>query len=387
MTQDFAALLAPFDVQAFYAEVHDKKPLHIKGGAGKFAEVAGWPEVSTFLSQAGIWTVANLELALEGKKIEAAQYCKPGLDRDARSNQLVDLAKVRAHLQRGCSLVLNDVTTLAPGIARVAAVIGNELQAKVQANLYCSWQAFRGFSTHFDVHDVWAVHLAGRKTWNIYQRHFENPIPHAKFRGLGSEFHKAHHGPVSQTVMMEPGDLLYIPRGWYHDALAESEATLHIAFGSTPLLGLDIITQLFEAAVDDPLMRAGVGGDLASHVRDVGERLLALAQSESFLVRMQAVQAAQRPLLGELALPHVMAEAYRMTDDGFALRQDGSTWRLEVGKKAVTLPSGLEGPVAWIINKKQFTSAELAEGFPQLGDEVRVKLLRDLLAMRVLVTV
>ncbi len=252
----FATLLAPMTEEEFFRDYHGKKPLHIKGGATKFKGACNWEAVSTLVSQNGIWSAASLELALEGKKLDPAAYCRPGLDRDNRTNQLVDLEAVRHYLQRGASLVLNDVTSLTPGIADIARTLGDNFGANVQTNLYCSWQSWQGFSTHFDLHDVWAVHLEGRKEWNIYSKHFTNPIPHPRFRGLGSDFHKAHHGPVTAKVMLEPGDLLYIPRGWYHDALAQSEATMHLSFGVTPVIGLDVISQLFESAIEHDDLRA-----------------------------------------------------------------------------------------------------------------------------------
>src|SRR3546814_12960582 len=42
----------------------------------------------------------------------------------------------------------------------------------------------------------------------------------------------------SDLIRMQPGDLLYIPRGRYHDALASENGALHIAFGVTlPKIG------------------------------------------------------------------------------------------------------------------------------------------------------
>jgi hypothetical protein len=43
-----------------------------------------------------------------------------------------------------------------------------------------------------------------------------------------------------------PGDLLFIPRGWVHDAESEDEASLHITLGLHPPMGHDLLS----AAVD-----------------------------------------------------------------------------------------------------------------------------------------
>lgn len=382
-----ATLLAPLTVEEFLRDYHGQKPLHIKGAAGKFAAACDWPTVSALVSQNGIWSAASLELALEGKKLDPAAYCRPGQDRDNRASQLVDLESVRHYLQRGASLVLNDVTSLTPGIAAIARTLGESFSANVQTNLYCSWQSWQGFSTHFDLHDVWAVHLEGRKEWNLYGRHFTNPIPHPRFRSLGSDFHKAHHGPVTNKVMLEPGDLLYIPRGWYHDALAQSEATMHLSFGLTPVIGLDVISQLFDSAIEHDDLRADLPLDAASLPKalgDIADRLGQIMRSEAFINRVQAMQKAQRPRLGSLSLPNDAVPSFAVAARNISVFGKAGVTHLGAPGKSVPLPAEFEAPVRWILENGTFSEPELAQAFPALQETRRRELLKDLQAMKVL---
>jgi hypothetical protein len=39
MIADLAALLAPVTPEQFFADHHDRAPLHVRGGAAKFAQV------------------------------------------------------------------------------------------------------------------------------------------------------------------------------------------------------------------------------------------------------------------------------------------------------------------------------------------------------------
>lgn len=382
-----AALLAPMSEAEFFRDYYEKKPLHIKGAVQKFAGVCGWPAVSAMVSQNGIWTAASLELALEGKKLDAAAYCRPGQDRDNRANQLVDLEAVKHYLQRGASLVLNDVTTLSPGIASIAALLGEAFKAHVQSNLYCSWQSWQGFSTHYDLHDVWAVHLEGRKFWNIYGKHFENPIPHPKFRGLGADFHKAHHGAVTAKITLEPGDLLYIPRGWYHDALAQSEATMHLSFGVTPLIGLDALTQLFESAIEVDELRANLPRDerdMPKALSAMADKVATLMRSEAFLKRMLAVQKAHHPLIGRLELPVDAVPSFAVSAKNISVFEQAGKVHLGAPGKSAPLPPEFEAPVRWILDNGKFSEPQLAQAFPSLADTKRHELLKDLQAMKVL---
>ena len=54
---------------------------------------------------------------------------------------------------------------------------------------------------------------------------------------------------------MNPGDLLYIPGGWWHDALAVTARTLHVSFGLFPTTGLMVANDMLHELEDDELAR------------------------------------------------------------------------------------------------------------------------------------
>src|SRR3546814_5312450 len=87
--------------------------------------------------------------------------------------------------------------------------------------------------------DVFALHIEGSKTWRLYEGRANNPldVPGYNWESLSPEQRERTRGKLQQEVAMQPGDLLYIPRGQYHDALASSEACLHLSFGITQQIG------------------------------------------------------------------------------------------------------------------------------------------------------
>jgi ribosomal protein L16 Arg81 hydroxylase len=50
---------------------------------------------------------------------------------------------------------------------------------------------------------------------------------------------------------MKPGDVLYLPRGQYHEALASSDASLHLSFGIGQPTGIDVISRLLKSLPDE----------------------------------------------------------------------------------------------------------------------------------------
>src|SRR3546814_6827189 len=94
---------------------------------------------------------------------------------------------------------------------------------------------------------------------------------------------------------MQPGDLLYIPRGQYHDALASSEACLHLSFGITQPTGRDFFTVLMRSLPEDPLFREKLPhfDDLASHdahVQKLADRLHAILCKPETAEQMRQIQ-------------------------------------------------------------------------------------------------
>ena len=171
-----------------------------------------WGDLNRVLAINAFWTKDNLRLYQDIAQIPAEDYCRsvPGLGaRVLRPDP--DLVKSR--LSRGASLVLNSIDTLTPGIRSVADMLERTLLGYVQLNLYCSFAGHKAFDSHFDTHEVFALHAEGEKTWNVYEGRLDNPIHHPTFLDLTPEQHRRNRGGLMMEVRMTPGDLLYLPRG------------------------------------------------------------------------------------------------------------------------------------------------------------------------------
>jgi 50S ribosomal protein L16 3-hydroxylase len=70
-----------------------------------------------------------------------------------------------------------------------------------------------GVGPHVDSYDVFLIQGAGRRLWRLARPRRFGLIPHAPLKLI------AGFAPEDE-VLLEPGDLLYLPPGWGHDGIA-----------------------------------------------------------------------------------------------------------------------------------------------------------------------
>ena len=304
--------------------------------------------------------------------------------------------QVKDFLRRGATLVANDIDHLSPGLTAFADAMERALGGKVQGNLYTSSRRRQGFGAHFDTHDVYAVHVEGTKTWHIYEGRATDPIPHPSFKFLGREYHEKAKGALLMDVHMEPGDLLYLPRGQYHDALADEGGTVHVAFGITYPIGLDVVSFLFERVVAEPEFRANLprrggpdaGRALSAHLARLGDKISAILAEPKTAAQITELQRGFRYPRHAYELPALLTEPaddrFRVRAKGIRMVQQGGRFGLvrEGSRAATEVPADVSAMVSWVLERREFSRNELAAAFPERQSTQLEQLLRDLDAMR-----
>ena len=251
----FQQLLDPMTPERFFEEHHGRRPLHVRGAADKFASVMSWATLNRILGMA-VWGSYSMQLMMDRQRVPPAAYCRSTVDRNQQRQMQPDAEQVMALVRRGASLLLNEIETLHPGVLAVVETLEAALGAKSSGNLYCSWKERQAFDSHCDKHDVYALQIIGEKRWNVYRGRADNPIEHPAFKNVSQAENDRMKGAVAEQVLMRPGDLLYLPRGQFHDALASSEASVHVTFSCSEPNGLDWLSMLWELAVGDSRIRA-----------------------------------------------------------------------------------------------------------------------------------
>ena len=233
-------LLRPCGVGEFLASSWGRAHLHVRGASGRFAHLLPWVQLNAILRQHRL-DFPRLRLARDGRSLPATGYLRHtrGGRRQTTIPRLLP-RELTAQLRAGATLVLDAVDEFSEQLEELAAGLERFFREHVQINAYAGWRTSRGFDLHWDDHDVFILQVAGRKDWRVYGP--TRPWP------LVADVEPAPKpsGAPLWAATLADGDLLYIPRGWWHVALPLDEPTLHLTVGIHNRTGLDLLRWLCE---------------------------------------------------------------------------------------------------------------------------------------------
>jgi hypothetical protein len=234
ITQEAEAILSdvldPLQLETFY-DALGRASLGARGGPDHpRARLFGDDPVETMLN-----AFASHSERLDCHGVETS-LPPPGPRKVAGPDEFRQL--IRAYHDRGYTVRIPDVIGLSPPLQRLARALELILHQPVDASLFWS-RPGAGAVVHYDNRDNLVLHLHGRKRWYVSTdppglqndwKHVDEPLPNLQ-----------RH----RVVDVEPGDLLYIPRGTPHTVEGNTES-LHLAVLFVPVTLRDALV----AAVD-----------------------------------------------------------------------------------------------------------------------------------------
>ena len=104
-------------------------------------------------------------------------------------------------------------------------VLERHWNCAVGCNAYLTPANAQGFAPHSDDVDVFVLQLEGRKTWRVYP---PGAGDQEVWPRISSRDFEPRELPKPTEVHLEPGDLLYLPRGTIHAAVSDRDShSLH----------------------------------------------------------------------------------------------------------------------------------------------------------------
>lgn len=229
-------------------------------GVGDCSDLFSADAVDELISRRGL-RAPFLRVAKDGATLPTSSFTAPAGVGATIADQLDDTALWR-HFHDGATLVLQALQRTWEPVGAFSARLADELGSPVQANAYITPPQNQGFDDHYDVHDVFVLQIQGTKRWMIRPPVLEAPLRDQPWTDHRDAVRAAAQEEPFIDAVLQPGDALYVPRGWLHAATAQGEVSIHLTLGVHNGTGYAVAEQLTRSVLellrDDAELRASL---------------------------------------------------------------------------------------------------------------------------------
>eukprot|EP00288_Rhodomonas_lens_P017778 CAMPEP_0177713424 /NCGR_PEP_ID=MMETSP0484_2-20121128/12929_1 /TAXON_ID=354590 /ORGANISM="Rhodomonas lens, Strain RHODO" /LENGTH=406 /DNA_ID=CAMNT_0019225307 /DNA_START=39 /DNA_END=1259 /DNA_ORIENTATION=+ len=138
-----------------------------------------------------------------------------------------DPAEVWSKYKKGCSVRLLRPQRRLNHVCGMLSLLDEHWASCAGANVYLTPPGTQGFAPHWDDIEALILQTEGVKHWKVYpNRNEEEVLPRFSSKNLAQT--ELPEDPLLECIL-EPGDLLYFPRGFIHQAKSDgAQHSLHV---------------------------------------------------------------------------------------------------------------------------------------------------------------
>ena len=372
----------------FYSNHFGKKYLHKEKLIKNINDIVSLEILDDMLSKTNIWNKHNFLMMLDQKQISYNDYSSLSIDISGNTNR-PNVNKVQKLVSKGASIILNDIEKYNSNLLKIADELQTLTNGRCQGNLYFSMASHKAFGPHFDLHDVFAIHFEGEKIWNIYENIEDAPINHPAFV-ISAEERVKRAGKLIDQVTLKPGDLLYIPRGQYHDALASENGAIHVAFGLTYFKPIDLMSGIWDKFILNKFMRKDI--KLNSSKEELKNMLGIFSKEiENIVNTDETLETLENNIknwpypIKEYSIKNLVFDGirYDVSKSVKFLKRDNKSF-LKSGNNEVLIPAQFEKLTEFILSKNYVTEKILTAEFKDLPKNDILECIKNLKNMKVI---
>ena len=392
----FDWLIAPVERERFLDDVWEQQPCVIaRDDPTYFSALVSSADVDTI---AAMFRVAPRQEDGRTQTVRLVRFDEGGPTSGAvigAPDGTPDWTHLYRAYARGSTIILGPLGSRWPPVAELCAQLESALHHRVSANLYLTPAGAQGFPRHHDTHDVFIVQVEGTKSWRVHEPRRHLPLIDVPWDDLTP----AVDG--TRDIELSAGDVLYMPRGWLHEARAGSGPSLHVTIGIHVVRWTDILADVVRTALAErePRVRYVLAPGYLRHeqapeIRDRVRALLAeLAASDDATIdaamalnSVRFLRVAQPPPGGhfvalaerpELSLDSTVRLVTRMCR--VTASDDAAT--IQIPGRHLRYPAFLASVLQSVATARTFRVGELPGG---LSDDAKLVLARRLVQEGVL---
>jgi hypothetical protein len=236
-------LFHPVSVSEVRDAANRNELIHYSRGAESIRDsIMNW-EIATHIAERQGAVPGVLRVLRDGVNV------KPEMLRTSRGSERLSGAALRRLVRQGVSFVASDIEEFGPALRSLALDAERHFGCHAALGLIATFGSGCALKPHWDPQDVICIQVAGRKTWKILGRPFQGRIR--------SRDQADVPGEITREVAMEPGDLMIVPRGYWHCCQSE-EDNLQFSILLHRQIGGDFIEGLAKKALEEPLFHRAI---------------------------------------------------------------------------------------------------------------------------------
>ncbi len=223
-----------------------RRPLLMRGGdTGRLSALFDWPTLNRILeSRNRDWVdpdrsgdpdeVDAVTISRGGILKQAPEFSQTVTGQTRHPVKQFDPVQLNHELRAGATIVVRRVDRHAPEVKALAGDVERALGALVTVRAFATVRDQPAVGTHRDRHDVIVCQVAGSKRWQLTAPEEPLTLPD------GEDATPPASAPTFDEVVSS-GDVLYVPRGWWHQVTPEEDPSLHLSFDIHTPTGADLL--------------------------------------------------------------------------------------------------------------------------------------------------
>jgi lysine-specific demethylase/histidyl-hydroxylase NO66 len=172
-----------------------------------------------------------VRLVEDGRSVNTASLAAVGRYGRRSAERVTDGAAVARRVAAGATLILENLAARLPSVAAFAGAVSQATGYDTYCSAFLTPGGCRGVAPHHDTASVFVRQVSGSKRWRVARPGLRWPLREYRPQAHQQEV----MGDLVLDVTLEPGDCLYLPRGFLHATEAGDDASLHLSMALRPV--------------------------------------------------------------------------------------------------------------------------------------------------------
>lgn len=348
-----------------------RKALHLNGSTDGFPGLFSWSQLNTVLNSSP-YPHPKMKMSYHGRQFQPKT-----------ADDLIQSTR------KGATLIVENIDRYDRALGHFLSSFSEFLDEEARLNMYLSYPSTGGYGIHYDTHDFFILQVEGHKRWFIYPETTQSVL-------FNQKYHDREPPPESTKYMecvLGPGDVLYVPRGHWHYALAEGDPSVHLTLAMFFRTGIDLLKWAVDELTENESFRKTLPTTFESgfeeHLEQLKAGIVEFFDREDFLDRFleykRAVHRDRAPFafpdhteISRVMLENAQAFSRRPQAANILTDEVSGKVRVACSGRLTTFPKEAETLLRFIYSRFFFTKQELFSADPLLSTETVLSVLHQL---------